>query len=665
MKKWIAMLLAVSLAVTLAVPALAVEQEEEEQPELISAPAEDFEQTEYDRGWDAGYEVGEAEGIARGEAAFQAGAPYREPEVQFTEGDTYEAGYADGYSWGMQNGYHTGYCEEYDRGWDVGYDETYQKGLEAGMDDARAGTPVQPAARESREDGFTYENGLADGRIDGFESGYYEGYVEVSGRYLGTDLSIAEKGGVPGQINVLWKGECVKFDVAPQVRDQRTMVPVRAVMETMGADVAYDETSKTVSIQMGDVLVKFVLGSDAFTIVKNGVTEVRQMDTAPYAENSRTMVPVRFLAEASGYTVLWDQDYKTVVILDEAAKIAEIDSKFTEINSILDARVKDQLGKKYQDTVNLKGSFTVYDEAGKATVCPFSGKATAYTDGVAARVDLSLDIRDALMELVKSGSDLGDTQVSLRTILTTDWSDLTLSILMDQEGKLYLNFPLLAALSPEIYNGKDGSAWLMLGDLSSLAVLSSGGAAAGMVPMGEIPVFNLAELQKEGFTIGKLLMMTGVQTASPFEGEEALDMAVSILEAIFGDSRVQKTGDRCTWTTDLDSLFGALSGNLEQEDLDELKQMMDLDMTFSADPRGAYDLDLGLNIKAEELFQLSCSLKASGTAKGGTLTLKAAMDGAFVLDLNVTQTNTEVNSLPSLTLPEGAQVVDLMGAEVE
>ena len=663
MKKWIALLLAASLSLSLAVPALAVEPEEEEQPVIISAPAEEYEKTDYDRGWDDGYDKGEAEGRAKGEADRLQGLPNSAPEYVYQDyEDTYEGGYAQGYQDGLNSGYENGFYAEFTKGYDEAYDEAYQKGYDAGADDARAGTPVEAPSREFDNSRVTYEQGREDGQTDGFENGYYDGYYDTCGRDLYQDLEIAALGGAPGQINVMWKGACVKFDVAPQVRDQRTMVPVRAVMESMGADVAYDAGSQTVAIQLGGADVTFAIGSDQYTIVKDGASETRKMDTAAYADSGRTMVPVRFLAEASGYTVLWDQDYKTVVILDEAAKIAEIDSKFTAINAILAARIQEQLGKKYQQTTDIKGSFTVYDDAGKATACPFSGKATSYTDGVAARVDISLNVRDALMALARSGSSLGDAQVSLRTILTTDWSDLTVSLLMDPEGKIYLNFPLLAGLSPELYEGRDSNAWILLGDLGSLTSLSTS-MMGGAIPDMETPSFNLAQLKEEGFTIGRLAVMFGMQAGSPVKAEETLDMAVSLLEAIFGDSHVQKSGDRCTWTMDLGTLLSALPIEMDPADLEEISGVMDFGMTFSMDLKGAYDIDASLNLNLGEDAALTGSLKASGSDMDGKLTLKAAMDGTFGLELNVTQTSRLVNSLPDLTLPQGAQVIDLFGED--
>ena len=266
-RRWLSLLLALSLALSLAVPVLA-EEPEEEQPVLISAPAdeewEDGYASEFDRGWSEGYDAGQAEGYAKGVADLQAGAPCQEQDGDAPESDAddYDAGYAEGYFYGLQDGYNAGYYSEYQRGWDEGYEATYQQGYDAGAAAALAAAPVLPASREIGEDSADYGQGLADGRIDGYEDGYHNGYYDTCGRAVYADLEVAEKGGVPGQINVMWQGACVKFDVAPQVKDQRTMVPVRAVMEALGGTVDYSQDDSVVTIGLNGAKVTFTIGSE-------------------------------------------------------------------------------------------------------------------------------------------------------------------------------------------------------------------------------------------------------------------------------------------------------------------------------------------------------------------------------------------------------------------
>lgn len=101
-------------------------------------------------------------------------------------------------------------------------------------------------------------------------------------------------------------------DVTPIIRDDRTLVPVRYVAESLGADVDWDNDTRSVVITLGDKTVVMPVGSREYTI--NGVTHT--MDTAPVIEPGwdRTLVPIRFVAEALGMEVEWDKDHRLVLI---------------------------------------------------------------------------------------------------------------------------------------------------------------------------------------------------------------------------------------------------------------------------------------------------------------------------------------------------------------
>ena len=103
------------------------------------------------------------------------------------------------------------------------------------------------------------------------------------------------------------------MDVAPDVRNQRTMLPIRAVAEAAGADVDYDAESQTVIISSaaGDE-VRCPIGSDTMTVNNT----VCSLDAAAYARQGRTYLPVRAVAEALEMDVAWDQATSTVTLSD-------------------------------------------------------------------------------------------------------------------------------------------------------------------------------------------------------------------------------------------------------------------------------------------------------------------------------------------------------------
>jgi len=140
------------------------------------------------------------------------------------------------------------------------------------------------------------------------------------GRYTVEELSQLEKVGqslselfdveaLPVE-NILLESEDVKFDTPPVIKQGRTLIPVRAISESMGATVAYDSVLQTVTIVKGDKTVILDLADDTVTVNDLAVaTEV-----PAEIMNNRTMVPLRFIAENLGLKVQWEQETMTVEI---------------------------------------------------------------------------------------------------------------------------------------------------------------------------------------------------------------------------------------------------------------------------------------------------------------------------------------------------------------
>lgn len=111
------------------------------------------------------------------------------------------------------------------------------------------------------------------------------------------------------------------MDVAPYVKDGRTLVPARYIADALNAQSYYDQDTKVVTFVKGDTIVKFTLGSNKMQVIKNGVVVATQtMETkattvdASGKDVGRTFILARYLAEAFGYKVDWDSANQTVTI---------------------------------------------------------------------------------------------------------------------------------------------------------------------------------------------------------------------------------------------------------------------------------------------------------------------------------------------------------------
>lgn len=113
-------------------------------------------------------------------------------------------------------------------------------------------------------------------------------------------------------ISVLVNGKEVLFpDQVPYINENsRTMVPVRFVSEGIGAKVEWDSDNRMVIIEKDDTIIKLKIGENKADV--NGKTVT--FDTNAILQNDRTMVPVRFISETLGANVDWDQATKTVSI---------------------------------------------------------------------------------------------------------------------------------------------------------------------------------------------------------------------------------------------------------------------------------------------------------------------------------------------------------------
>jgi len=103
-------------------------------------------------------------------------------------------------------------------------------------------------------------------------------------------------------------------DVKPFIDEaNRTMIPVRAVSESLGATVGWDANKRMVSIDLDDKHIELVI--DSSVVFANGVST--QIDTEAKIVNDRTFVPVRFVSENLGFKVDWDSVNRTVLIQTE------------------------------------------------------------------------------------------------------------------------------------------------------------------------------------------------------------------------------------------------------------------------------------------------------------------------------------------------------------
>ena len=141
---------------------------------------------------------------------------------------------------------------------------------------------------------------------------WWEAWLTVDYRKLEIEIPLD-----PNE-NLTKKGMCfvnnglVKMHAPVFIKNDRTMVPIRSISELLGYDVFW--TEKTKSVRISEYLTNIYLTIGDKEIIESVTLNTMKMDVAPVIKNSRTYVPIRFVAEMMGMDVSYDKVRKYAII---------------------------------------------------------------------------------------------------------------------------------------------------------------------------------------------------------------------------------------------------------------------------------------------------------------------------------------------------------------
>ena len=101
-----------------------------------------------------------------------------------------------------------------------------------------------------------------------------------------------------------------ELDVPPKIYNNRTYVPLRFLSETIGAEVFWEPTEKKITYKKGGTTIELWIGKKIVKI--NG--KEHQIDSEPFIENGRTLVPLRFITEPLGAEVIWNEKDRSITL---------------------------------------------------------------------------------------------------------------------------------------------------------------------------------------------------------------------------------------------------------------------------------------------------------------------------------------------------------------
>ncbi len=180
-------------------------------------------------------------------------------------------------------------------------------------------------------------------------------------------------------VNLFIDGKLKDGDVI--IRESRTFVPLRFISETLGYKVEYFDETKAIKISNDTDVVELKVNSKDFA--KNG--EASEMDVKTFLSNNYTFVPLRFISEAFGKEVGWDEPSRSVYIGNKPAEFPKPAPKVSSnyvvkdypqygfkllVPKDVDAKLEirpseeDESVKVYSKYVNVEGKKYGYDDTG-------------------------------------------------------------------------------------------------------------------------------------------------------------------------------------------------------------------------------------------------------------------------------------------------------------
>jgi outer membrane protein assembly factor BamB len=122
-----------------------------------------------------------------------------------------------------------------------------------------------------------------------------------------------------GKSNFSVNGVSNTLDSPPIIKNSRTLLPIRAVVEALGGSVGWDATERKVTVSLGSKTIELWIGKSTAKV--NGADipiDAANPKVVPEIISSRTMLPLRFITENLGCDVQWDGTTKIITITYQA-----------------------------------------------------------------------------------------------------------------------------------------------------------------------------------------------------------------------------------------------------------------------------------------------------------------------------------------------------------
>lgn len=127
-------------------------------------------------------------------------------------------------------------------------------------------------------------------------------------------VALEAEAGEHQELDTFVRGKKVTYDVRPLIQENRTLVPIRALVDALGAEIAWNAETQVVTITKDGKSIELTIGSN---IAKVDGVAVELDAPAQIVEGNRTVVPVRFVSQGLGLYVSWMAEQRTILVTEE------------------------------------------------------------------------------------------------------------------------------------------------------------------------------------------------------------------------------------------------------------------------------------------------------------------------------------------------------------
>ena len=436
----------------------------------------------------------------------------------------------------------------------------------------------------------------------------------------------------PSDIAVQVNGQEVSFpDARPEVRNGRTMIPMRAAFETLGAQVTWNPEQQSVTAVKGDTTVVMTLGSTNVSVTENGEQRQLQMDVAPYSRNSRTYVPVRFAAQAFSCAVGWDGDARTVILVDIDQLLG--DATFRNLDGWIQADLKQETPNPAKTTGKASVKLTVADTDGKMQTYPLSAVFSGISNETQAQMQLEMDFSE-LASLLLDGADLGTAEKNELKKLCKAAVDTRMDM---AAGKVYFNIdcPLLLQMIGESLG--DSNVWYFA-DMKELNT-------AGFDYTAYVQnLKNLLSSGDAGFRDLLVSMFSGMELTDTAEYEQ-LQVSMDVIRTLLSDQTMTRSG------SDYTAKWAAQSDGIN----------MQVAMTYQTSGSRLTGMKMALSADDGE-SPVTAAFQVRSDGKNTAMTLDLDLAAEMKLHFDLSAETVKSNAQPDVQPPAGSKIVDIMDA---